>query len=87
MRGNLNYLLRALSRNPRESELVEQIQPAFQLYEQTFLSEKSLWYRKRPRKRTKAEPVVIEEAKLNDIGRLVGSFLERLIRQSPGTDR
>ena len=24
---------------------------------------------------------------LNDIGRLAGLFLERLIRQSPGTDR
>ena len=37
----------------RAAELVDQIQPAFQLYEQSFLSEKSLWYRKRPEKRTK----------------------------------
>ncbi|MCD8376052.1 MAG: DUF5716 family protein [Oscillospiraceae bacterium] len=60
-RGNLNALLTALSRNHRSSALVEQIQPVFQLYEQSFLSEKSLWYRKRPGKRTKAAPVLIQD--------------------------
>lgn len=44
VRGNLNVLLTALSRNRRASNLVDQIQPVFQLYEQSFLSEKSLWY-------------------------------------------
>lgn len=62
VRGNLNVLLTALSRNRRASNLVDQIQPVFQLYEQSFLSEKSLWYRKRPEKRTKAAPVLIQEA-------------------------
>lgn len=61
VKGNLNYLLTALSRNRRTGELVEQIQPVFQLYEQSYLSEKSLWYRKRPGKRAKAAPVLIEE--------------------------
>lgn len=61
VKGNLNYLLTALSRNRRAGELVEQIQPAFHLYEQSCLSEKSLWYRKRPGKRAKAAPVLIEE--------------------------
>ncbi|WP_297871140.1 Wadjet anti-phage system protein JetA family protein [uncultured Oscillibacter sp.] len=65
VRGNLNYLLTALSRNRRASELVEQIQPAFQLYEQSFLSEKSVWYRKRPGKRTKAAPVLIQEDRID----------------------
>lgn len=65
VRGNLNYLLTALSRNRRASELVEQIQPAFQLYEQSFLSEKSVWYRKRPGKRTKAAPVLIKEGEID----------------------
>lgn len=65
VRGNLNYLLRALSRNRHASDLVEQIQPAFQLYEQSFLSEKSLWYRKRPGKRTKTAPVLIQESAIN----------------------
>ena len=65
VRGNLNYLLTALSRNRRASELVEQIQPAFQLYEQSFLSEKSVWYRKRPGKRTKAAPVLIQESEMD----------------------
>lgn len=65
MRGNLNYLLTALSRNRRASELVEQIQPAFQLYEQSFLSEKSVWYRNRPGKRTKAAPVLSQESEMD----------------------
>lgn len=61
VRGNLNTLLTALSRNHQASELVDQIQPAFHLYEQSFLSEKSLWYRKRPGKRAKAAPVFIQD--------------------------
>lgn len=60
VRGNLNVLLTALSKNRRAADLVDQIQPVFQLYEQSFLSEKSLWYRKRPGKRTKAAPVLIQ---------------------------
>ena len=63
VRGDLNVLLTMLSRNRRASELVDLIQPAFQLYRQSFLSEKSLWYRKRPGKRTKAAPVLIQETK------------------------
>ena len=66
VRGNLNYLLQELSRNRRASDLIEQIQPVFQLYEQSFISEKSLWYRKRPGKRTKAEPVPIEDPTIDD---------------------
>lgn len=61
VRGNLNVLLTALSRNRNASDLVDQIQPAFQLYEQSFLSEKSLWYRKRPGKRSKVAPVLIQD--------------------------
>lgn len=63
VRGNLNVLLTALSRNRRAAELVDQMQPVFQLYEQSFLSEKSLWYRKRPGKRTKAAPVLIQDVR------------------------
>lgn len=61
VRGNLNYLLQSLSRKRNAADLIEKMQPAFQLYEQTYLSEKSLWYRKRPGKRTKGTPVVIED--------------------------
>lgn len=61
IRGNINYLLTALSRNRRVSELVDQIQPAFSLCEQSTLSEKSLWFRKRPGRREKSAPVMIEE--------------------------
>ena len=65
VRGNLNYLLTLLGRNHRASELVEQIQPVFQFYEQSFLSEKSLWHRKRPGKLAKATPVLIEDQELD----------------------
>lgn len=65
VRGNLNYLLTALSRNRRSSDLVDKMQPAFQLYEQTFLSNKSLWYRKRPEKRTKTSPVLVQDTPIN----------------------
>ena len=44
-----------------EVDLVDTIQPVFRLYEQTCLSESSLWYRKRPGKRTKAAPVLVQE--------------------------
>lgn len=65
VRGNLNYLLRALSRNHSASELVDRIQPIFQLCEQSFLSEKSLWYRKRAGKRMKTAPVLIVEREID----------------------
>ena len=65
IRGNLNYLLTRLSRNRRSSDLVEAIQPAFQLFEQGFLSEKSLWIRKRPTRRTLAEPIAVEETEVS----------------------
>ncbi len=61
VRGNLNYLLDALSKNRHSDDLIEQIQPIFQLYEQSFLSSKSLWYRKRSIQRVKTEPVILEE--------------------------
>ena len=60
-RGNLNYLLNALSRNKRSGALVEQIQTCFQLYEQSFLSERSLWYRKHPGKRDRLAPVLLQD--------------------------
>lgn len=66
VRGNLNVLLTALSRRHRAGDLVDQIRPAFHIYEQSFLSEKSLWYRKRPGKRTKAAPVLIQEISPDD---------------------
>ena len=70
IRGNLNFLLEELSRNRRAADLVEQIQPIFQLYEQTYLSSKSLWYRKRPGKRTKSPPVPIEDSAMDPEVRL-----------------
>jgi hypothetical protein len=81
VRGNLNYLLQALAKNRQASELVEQLQPAFQLYEQSFLSEKSLWYRKRPSKRAKVAPVLIQEPVINQDE---GKQAERLLHSDYG---
>jgi hypothetical protein len=81
VRGNLNYLLQALAKNRQASELVEQLQPAFQLYEQCFLSEKSLWYRKRPSKRAKVAPVLIQEPVINPDE---GKQAERLLHSDYG---
>lgn len=80
-RGNLNYLLTALSRNRRAGQTVEAIQEAFQLTEQAFLSEKSLWLRKRPGKREKTAPVLIEE---EAIDALAVQELEEMLRSRFG---
>ena len=60
VKGNLNYILTRLSQNRPSSEFIEKIQPAFQLFEQSYISEKSLWHSRRPRKRTVSEPVFVE---------------------------
>lgn len=61
VRGNINYLLMELARSHRAGEFVERIRPAFQLYEQAYISEKSLWVRKRGQRHTAAAPIRIEE--------------------------
>ena len=96
IRGNLNYLLARLSRNRRSAELVDKIQPAFQLYEQTFLSEKSLWIRKRPIRRGPTEPITVDddevssETKAEAEGMLVTPYgraaLETYMRQKFGDE-
>jgi len=65
-RGNLNYLLNALSQSRRAGDLLDVIQPAFQLFSQTYISERSLWYRKRQTKREKTDPVLIEEESISE---------------------
>lgn len=65
-RGNLNFLLAALSRNRRAGKLLDEIEPLFVLTEQSFLSEKSLWYRKRPAKRVKTTSVLVEEEPIGE---------------------
>ena len=97
IRGNLNYLLTRLSRNRRSSELVETIQPAFQLFEQGFLSEKSLWIRKRPTRRTLTEPITVEESEVSQAAKSEAeemlsapygkAALEEYMRQKFGTEQ
>ena len=60
-RGNLNYLLTALAQNRNKEKILDTVTATFHLYEQSFLSERSLWFRKNPAKREKTTPVTIEE--------------------------
>lgn len=66
IRGNLLFLMDRLADGGKGSDTAEAISPALQLYEQSYLSDKSLWYRKRPGKRTKAPPVPMEEGGPDD---------------------
>jgi hypothetical protein len=84
IRGNLNYLLNALSRNRRSAALVDEIQDAFRIYEQSFLTEKSLWSSRKPRKRVLSEPILIEESKDVDIS--VINEVEELLRSKYGKE-
>ena len=61
IRGNLLYLMDRLADSGRGNETAEAIGPALQIYEQSYLSDRSLWYRKRPGKRTKALPVPMDD--------------------------
>ena len=61
VRGDLDAVLTALSHSRRADGLTGRLRPVFQLYEQSYLSEKSLWHRKRPGKRSRAAAVLIEE--------------------------
>ena len=60
-KGNLQYLLARLSQEKNADALVEKIQPAFHLYQQGYLSEKSLWLRKRPTRKPLSETLAVEE--------------------------
>jgi len=65
-KGNLNYLLTILARKHRAGAILDKLQLAFHLYEQSFLSEKSLWCRKHPAKYEKTITVSIENEHVSD---------------------
>ena len=69
-RGNLNYLLASMAQNSSSDSLLDEISTVFQLFEQGFVSEKSLWNRSQPAKREKTTPVKIDEAVITDEMRL-----------------
>jgi hypothetical protein len=62
VRGNLNYLLNAMTKVRDKEEFVDKVQNSFQLFEQSYISEKSLWHSKKPRKRAYTEPILIEDS-------------------------
>ena len=66
IRGNLNYLLASLAQTRRDVMLADRIQTAFQLYQQSSISEKSLWFRKRPAKREKTAVLTVEDEQVSD---------------------
>lgn len=59
VRGNLSYLLSALAKG--DDDVLERIQPVFQLCEQSYLCEKSLYTHRRARKRMRLDPILIDE--------------------------
>lgn len=61
VRGNINYLMSRISNCPKDNDLIEQINDIFELKQQQYLSEKSLWHRKRIYKRVSAAPVIITD--------------------------
>lgn len=68
VRGNLHYLLSELADHSRQRDAegyAERIQGAFQLLEQTYISEHSLWFRKRPGKRVRSAPLPVEETPIS----------------------
>lgn len=63
VRGNLIYLLNALSDSGRLSDTAERIQPVFQLFSQEwFCRDTSLYARKRGTKRIAGEPILLDDA-------------------------
>lgn len=66
--GNLNYLLNTISKKRQSADLLEKIQPIFNLYEQSFISEKSLLVSKpkQTNNREKVNPVIINEGPIED---------------------
>lgn len=61
VRGNINYLMSRISNCPKDNDLIELINDIFELKQQQYLSEKSLWHRKRIYKRVSAAPVIITD--------------------------
>lgn len=66
VRGNLIYLLNALSDPEKAIKTAERIQPAFQMFSQEWLSrDTSLYSRKRGRKRVAGEPILLNDTEVN----------------------
>lgn len=61
VRGNINYLMSRISNSPKDDELIEKINSVFEIKQQKYLSEKSLWHRKRIQRRICTEPVIIKD--------------------------
>lgn len=71
VKGNLNVILQALAEEDKGSmKLTDRLSDVFGLYEQQFISEKSLWVRKRIEKRERTAPVTIEETPMLSEGAL-----------------
>lgn len=68
VRGNLHYLLGQLAEHSRQrdaEDYAERIQGAILLLEQSYISDHSLWFRKRAGKRVRSDPIPVEEAEIS----------------------
>jgi hypothetical protein len=66
----LVYLLNALSDTSKATELTDRIQHVFQIFEQSWICEGSLYSQRRPGKREKLDPVLISEESPISVERL-----------------
>ena len=64
--GYINKILTELSKNKRSDELTVQVNEKIDLFEQQYISEKSLWYRKNPIKRNKSDRIYTKTDNITD---------------------
>ena len=64
LRGNLVYLVRHLIRHPKDMETQENVLRSFSLFRQEYVSEKSLFVRKRAKERARDNPFLMDDIDL-----------------------
>lgn len=65
-RGNLQYLLTALGEKETADRTLDALEGTFSLYQQSYLSSRSLDYRRKPRKRSKETDLPMEDDEPSD---------------------
>lgn len=66
VRANIDCILQAMVENHQGAALLDKIQPAFALFSQSYLTEKSLWQTKRIVKRERVAPVVLDDEPVDE---------------------
>ena len=72
--GNINYILGELAKNRKNEEMIAEITSCFHLYDQTYIDENSLYKKRKPFKRSEAEPIEIDENDIKVDGKSIGAL-------------